>query len=31
VKIKMTVSKYHHLIPRTYLKAWCHPNDSVML
>ena len=25
----MTVPKYHHLIPRAYLKAWCHSNDSV--
>lgn len=25
----MTVPKYHHLIPRTYLKAWCHSNDSI--
>lgn len=25
----MPVPKYHHLIPRTYLKAWCHSNGSV--
>jgi hypothetical protein len=25
----MSNPKYHHLIPRTYLRAWCHSNDSV--
>ncbi len=21
--------KYHHLIPRTYLKSWCYSNKSI--
>ncbi|AAK81455.1 hypothetical protein BJV85_000371 [Clostridium acetobutylicum] len=25
----MTNQKYHHLIPRTYLKAWCYNKDSI--
>lgn len=25
----MNNQKYHHLVPRTYLKAWCYSNDSI--
>lgn len=25
----MTISKYHHLVPKVYLNPWCYKNDSV--
>ena len=25
----MSNPKYHHLIPKTYLKAWCYSNESI--
>lgn len=25
----MTIAKYHHLVPITYIKPWCYENDSV--
>lgn len=25
----MTIAKYHHLVPKVYIRPWCYVNDSV--